>query len=456
MAGTARQPLGYDRISLMPIRTDLDRRIWHIAWPAILSNLSVPLLGIVDTALLGHLESTRYLGAAAIGASILSFVYWGFGFIRMGTTGLVARAVGAGDRVRELTAILQSLVLAFLIAVAVLVTFPLWCDIGLGLMNPGPAMEPWSASYLGIRIYSAPAALVTYAVVGWFIGHQNTRWPMAIVVFTNLLNVGLDVLFIWGLDLRSDGAAMATLIAEYAGCLLALWALSRRLDLSGWHRARVHLLRMSAYGELLTSNRNLFVRTVCLLFTFAFFTAMSTRMGEDMLAANTIILQLVLLTAYGLDGFTFAVEGLAGTAAGASDMRQFRRVVRGGTRWSLLAAAGFSLVFLAADPLLFPMFTDHAQVLAILGEHVGWLIALPLVAVWCYLFDGVFIGASRAHQMMTSMLFSVFAVYLPCWYLTQPLGNHGLWLSFLLFNAARGITLYGYYRHLHRTGGWLD
>ena len=199
----------------MQARADLNRRIWQIAWPAILSNLSVPLLGLVDTAILGHLESTVYLGAVAIGASILSFMYWGFGFLRMGTTGLVALAVGAGDRERQLVIIGQSLMLALALAALVILSHPLWAGLGVMWMGPGPELAPKTESYIAIRVWSAPAVLVTYGVVGWFIGHQNTRWPMVFVIITNLLNIGLDFLFIVGLDMKSDGAALATVVAEY-------------------------------------------------------------------------------------------------------------------------------------------------------------------------------------------------------------------------------------------------
>ena len=440
---------------MAPINS-LHHKIWRIAWPAILSNISVPLLGLVDTALLGHLDNIQYLGAAAIGASVLSFVYWGFGFLRMGTTGLVARAAGAGDTARELTVVLQSLVLALLLAAPVILLHPLWASFGLWLMSPEAHIAPLASSYISIRVFSAPAVLVTYAVVGWCIGRQDTRWPMLIVVFTNLLNIALDVLFIRVFDWRSDGAALATLLAEYAGCLLALAVLYRRCNWEPLAQIRSQLRRYSAYRELLESNRYLFVRTMCLLFGFAFFTAMSTRMGSDVLAANTIMLQLLMLAAYGLDGFAFAAEGLAGNAAGAGNLDHFHRVVAACTRWCLGTAALFSGSFLLVGAWLYPIFTTHENVLVLLSTYQWWLIAMPLVAVWSYLMDGVFIGAARTRYMMRSMLVSLFLVYLPAWYLLQGFGNHGLWLAFLLFNGARGLTLALDYRHLNRIGGWLD
>ena len=438
----------------MQARADLNRRIWQIAWPAILSNLSVPLLGLVDTAILGHLESTVYLGAVAIGASILSFMYWGFGFLRMGTTGLVALAVGAGDRERQLVIIGQSLMLALALAALVILSHPLWAGLGVMWMGPGPELAPKTGSYIAIRVWSAPAVLVTYGVVGWFIGHQNTRWPMVFVIITNLLNIGLDFLFIVGLDMKSEGAALATVVAEYVGCALALWALSRSVNLADLLPLRSQITRPKAYQEMLNSNRHLFVRTICLLFAFAFFTAMSTGLGQDTLAANTIMLQLLMLAAYGLDGFAFAVEGLTGNAAGARKRDEFERAVAACWRWSLTTAAGICVVFGLGGPLIYPLFTIHEPVLALLREYHFWLVMMPMVAVWSYLLDGVFIGTAKTRHMMYAMLVSLLLVYLPAWYLLRGWGNHGLWLAFIIFNGARGLTLQWCYRLITRRGGW--
>jgi MATE family multidrug resistance protein len=434
---------------------NLNHKIWQIAWPAILSNISIPLLGLVDTAILGHLDSTLYLGAVAIGASILSFLYWGFGFLRMGTTGLVARALGAGDRARELSLVLQSIVLALALAIMVVALHPLWLGLGLWLMEPGPALGPLSESYVSIRVYSAPAVLVTYAIVGWFIGRQNTRWPMLFVIVTNALNILLDVLFIVVLDMKSDGAALATLSAEYVGCSLAVWALLKNLDWSPLAQIRAQLVQWRAYRDLLNSNRYLFVRTMCLLFSFAFFTAMSTRLGESTLAANTIMLQLLVMAAYALDGFAYAAEGLAGNAVGGGDLKRFYEVVAACRRWSIITAGGISFTLLLAGPLLYPLFTNHLDILQILDKHHFWLVLMPLAAAWSYLLDGVFIGTAKSRYMMHGMIFSLLVIYLPAWYLLRGYDNHGLWLAFLLFNAARGASLQWCYHHLSRRSAWL-
>ena len=439
----------------MQSRRQLDHKIWDIAWPAILSNISIPLLGLVDAAILGHLGSTHYLGAVAIGGAVLSFLYWGFSFLRMGTTGLVAKASGAGKPDEATLVLAQSAVLALLIAAGVIATHPLWLHIGFKLMAPQPELAPLAESYASIRIYSAPAVLVTYTIVGWFIGNQDTRWPMAIMVTTNVINIGLDFLFIMGMGLNSDGAAYATLVAEYLGCLLALAAVWRCLPRPFSVDFLPRLRAPEAYRRLLRSNRHLFLRTVALLFSFAFFTAMGDKLGPDTLAANALMLQLLILTAYGLDGFAYAAEGLTGNALGARDLDAFHAAVLRCAWWSGALAIALSMFFLLANSALYQVLTDIPAVRHIMLQHTAWLVALPLIAAASYLLDGVFIGSAETRYMMTTMLFSTLCVYLPLWYVTRDWGNHGLWFAFTAFNAARGISLYYYFARLNRTGGWL-
>ncbi|GHD34592.1 MATE family efflux transporter [Parahalioglobus pacificus] len=434
----------------------IDRKIWGIAWPAILSNLSIPLLGLVDGAILGNLGDARYLGAVALGAALLSFLYWGFSFLRMGTTGLVARAVGAEDQEEAFLVLARSMALALGLALLVALAHPLWLGAGFALMQPSQELLPLANSYASLRIISAPAVLLTYAIVGWFIGHQNTRWPMAIMITTNLINIGLDFLFIIGLGWGSDGAAIATVVAEYMGLALALTLVARDVAPDKWRAALPQLMNISGYGRLLQSNRDLFLRTVCLLASFAFFTSMGEKLGPEVLAANALLLQLLMLAAYGLDGFAFAAEGLCGTALGARQLDGFYAAVRRCAFWTYLTAIGLSISFALLHPVLFPWLTNLPEISTQLYRHVPWLIALPILAAPSYLLDGVFIGSAQTRPMMWTMLASAALVYLPLWYFTQALGNHGLWLSFSLFNAARGVSLWAYYRHYNATGRWLQ
>lgn len=434
----------------------LDRNIWMIAWPAILSNISIPILGLVDAAMLGHLQDTRYLAAVALGGAILSFLYWGFGFLRMGTTGHVARARGAGDDTLAFLVLARSAVLGLSIALAVMLLGPAWIRLGLAVMQPAESLSGHASAYMGIRLLSAPAVLITYAIVGWFIGCQNTRWPMVILLLTNTVNILLDVLFIVGLGLNSDGAAMATVCAEYCGLLLGLFAVYRAApQLPGIRELRAGITDRRAYGTLWRSNRHLLVRTLSLLACFAFFTAMGEKLGQDVVAANALMLQFLLFAAFALDGVAYAAEGMAGSRLGARDLAGFYRVV---TRCALWSAAGASIISLAvalAQPVLLPLLSDIDGVRQILADVHVWLILLPLLAAPSYLLDGVFIGAAETRPLMTTMLFSALLVYLPVWYLTRGFGNHGLWLAFALFNAARGVSLAWVFWRFSRGGRWL-
>ncbi|MEP6389740.1 MAG: MATE family efflux transporter [Halioglobus sp.] len=440
----------------MQVLTRLDHKILGIAWPAILSNLSIPLLGLVDAAILGHLGSTDYLAAVAIGSAILSFLYWGFGFLRMGTTGLVAKAAGAGKEADSIVILSQSVVLALVLAALVMALHPLWLGLGFSLMAPQQNLLPLAQSYAGIRILSAPAVLTTYAIVGWFIGHQNTRWPMAIVITTNLANIGLDFLLIIGLGMASDGAAVATVIAEYLGLLIGVIAIVRSMKAAPSIDQLQVLRSLHAYRTLLASNANLFVRTLCLLASFAFFTAMGDKLGSDTLAANALLLHLMMLAAYGLDGFAFAAEGLTGNALGAKNLSNFYSAVHRCAIWCAITAAAISIVFALSSSLVFPLLTDLPQVRTEMAAVALWLILLPIIAAPSYLLDGVFIGSAETRPMMITMLLSTLAVYLPAWYLTQSWENHGLWFAFTAFNGARGLTLWVAYRHKTRGGSWLE
>ena len=434
----------------------MNKEILRLAIPNIISNISIPMLGLVDTFLMGKMESPAYIGAVAIAGIVFSFIYWGFGFLRMGTTGLVAKAAGAGKEADSIVILSQSVVLALMLAALVMALHPLWLGLGFSLMAPQDQLLPLAQSYAGIRILSSPAVLTTYAIVGWFIGHQNTRWPMVIVIATNIANIGLDFLLIMGLGMASDGAAIATVIAEYLGLLIGIFAIVRSAKVMPSRSQLQLLLSVRAYRTLLASNVNLFVRTLCLLASFAFFTAMGDKLGSNTLAANALLLHLMMLAAYGLDGFAFAAEGLTGNALGARSLSTFYAAVHRCARWCAITAAAISILFALSTELLFPLLTDLPAVRSEMVAVSFWLILLPVIAAPSYLLDGVFIGSAETRPMMITMLLSTLAVYLPAWYLTQSWGNHGLWFAFTAFNGARGLTLWVAYRHKIHAGSWLQ
>lgn len=430
--------------------------VWQLAWPMILSNITIPLLGAVDTAILGHLESPTYLGAVAVGASVLTFLFWGFGFLRMGTTSLVARAFGAKDYSRCLQLLQQSIALALALAVILLLIQPLVFPLAMTLMEPSAEVKGWALSYCQIRIYAAPATLVNYAIIGWFIGLQDTRSPLLIMVTTNFLNILLDWLLIMVLGLKSDGAALATVAAEYSSLLLALLLVAKKLRQLPGRLSISTLKQLDGFWELLRVNRHLFVRTATLLFAFAFFTSQGARQGDNILAANAILLQLLMLTAYGLDGFAHAAEALTGKAIGAHNQRNFYRACYASTEMALITALGFTALFVLGQDGLIGLFSNIPAVINTVEQYYAWLCALPLIAAWSYQLDGIFIGAGKTKAMQNTMLAACFGCYLPLWWLTQSQGNHGLWLSFCALNFARSLAMGGMFIWLSRQRRWLE
>lgn len=416
-------------------------RVWSLAWPLILSNITVPLLGLVDTAVLGHLPDSSYIGAVALGATLFSFIFWGFGFLRMGTTGLTAQAYGRGDVDGVSLMLLRSLVLAMLIGIIIIALRGLLIPLGLALLDGSPEVTALANHYASIRILSAPAVLGNYALIGWFLGVQRSRVTLLLMVINNGVNIVLDLWFVLGLDMTVGGVALASALAAYltfATGLAVAFLTGRQLGARLLWR-RLWLWR--EYGELLAVNSSLFVRTLSLLFAMAFFNAQSAQQGDLILAANAVLLQFVMLTSFALDGFAQATESLAGEAAGVRDRRRLLAYVKAAGLCSVLSAGAISLIYFGAGTILIGMLTSLDEVQRTAAQYLPWLWAMPIAACGCYLLDGLAIGLTRTRAMRDTVLLSVVAFYLPCWYLTQSFGNHGLWFAFLMFHIARGASL---------------
>jgi len=425
-----------------------------LSWPVMLSNISQPLLSLVDIAVIGHLPDSRFLAAIAIGTTIFSFVYWSFGFLRMGTTGMIAQLVGANDGAANRTVLAQSLILALLVALLIILFQSPILKIALHLLGPQPDVLPQAQLYADIRIYGAPAVLCSYVLLGWFVGNQNTKVLLILLVGTNLLNIVLDVIAVNVLDMQADGLAYATVISEYFGLFLGLWYVRKMLiDIPG--KVIVNQLKgLKNYLPIIKVNRYLFVRTVLLLLAMAFFTAQGAKFGADTLAANAVLMTFVMLISHVLDGFAHALEALTGKAIGAKDMDKFYRFVSAAAVLSLLVAILFSLFFFLGGHWFIEQLTSIEAVQQSAKEYLPWLVVLPLVAVTSYLLDGVFIGATQVSLMQNAMLVSVVLVYFPVWFYTQDLLNDGLWIALLSLYAARAVTSgLGFYG-LYRRNGW--
>lgn len=412
----------------------------------ILSNISVPLLGMVDTGVTGHLDSETYLGAVAIGSAIFGFLYASVNFLRMGTTGITAQGFGAHDFDGIRVSLGQAMIIALLIALALLAfKLPLG-NLALNLLGPDPAVREHAITYFQIRIWSAPATLTGYALIGWFIGLQNARVPLVIVLFTNSVNIILDLLFVVVLDWNVAGVAAASVIAEYGGVAVGLIFAWRELRKHSGHWIVSRLTTLSEYRAFLAVNGNLFVRTLALMFTFAFVTAQGARQGGLILAANAILINLQHLLSFALDGLAHAAEALVGKAVGAKSRAELEAVVSTTLRWSLIIAAGFCVVFYLGGPLLISVLTDLPEVRETTLVYLPWLVFSPIVSVLPFLYDGVFVGATQAREMRNNMVASAALIFIPAWYAFQFLGNHGLWLAFMLFMASRAIGMHYYYR----------
>ncbi|WP_437882764.1 MATE family efflux transporter [Pseudomonas sp. LRF_L74] len=434
--------------------TPTHRRVWALAAPMILSNLSVPMVALVDSAVVGHLPHAHQLGAAAVGSALYVLIVGVLGFLRMGTTGFAAQAAGRedGGALRQVLAQGLSLGLGLAVLFAILAV-PL-AELALQSMNPSAALDDQARGFFHMRLLGLPAALVNYALVGWFLGTQNARAPLAILLTTNLCNAALSLWFVLGLDWGVVGAAKAAVIAEWSGALLGLvlsrHALARypgKLDTNALHH-------WANWRPLLAVNRDIFIRSLALQGVFFLVTVQGARLGDATVAANALLLNGLLVTAYALDGLAHATEALCGHAIGARERLALSRALVVTFGWSLLASLAFALFFFSAGQWFIDRQSDIPGVREVAYGYLPYLALLPLIAVWSYLLDGLFIGATRAREMRNAMLLSI-ALALPLGVALQGLGNHGLWLAFLAFMAIRSLTLGWTAWRLYRNDAWL-
>lgn len=424
----------------MPETTITHRQIWQIAGPMILANISTPLLGMVDTAVVGHLSAAHYLGAVAIGSMIFTFVFWGFGFLRMATTGLNAQAYGREDPIAMQAVLFQAIWLAVLIAIGLLaIQIPIR-DMALWLVSSSDNVEHYAATYFDIRIWSAPATLINYAILGWLIGREASKAALLMVLVINIANIVLDLLLVNGLGMNVAGVALASVIAEYLGLVVGIILLSRYgVNLQAWQLAR-RWQNFRAGFKGLEVHGNFMIRTFVLILCFAFFTIQGARQGDTVLAANSVLLNFITFMAFVLDGFANATEVLTGKALGRKSPAQLKRALLLTGFWSLMMALLFMGIYASFGQLIIRLLTSIDEVVLLADQYLWWVVIAPIIGVWSYLFDGLFVGATRSREMRNTMLLSALGVYLPAWYVLQGFGNHGLWAAILLFLLARGLT----------------
>ena len=419
---------------------NVNKEIYRLALPNIVSNFSIPLLGAVDTALMGRLESEYYLGAVGIGGIIFSFVYWGFGFLRMATTGLTAQAFGEKD-LRECGRLLLRAICIGITSSLFLFVFQ-WqlIDLSFRLIDASPEVEHFARVYFHIRLYAAPATLCLHAFHGVFLGLQNARYPMLLTVVVNLINIALNLVFVRLLGMKVEGVALATVIAQYVGLFLAVLLFSRyyRGILPAWDFREI--LALSRLKRFLNVSGDIFIRTCCLVFSHAVFTAKSAALSDTVLAINTILLQFINLSSYAIDGLAFAAESLIGKYKGARDMQNLKRTTLQIFFWSFLFGGVIMLIFMLFGERLLHLFTDQMPLIAQAKPYLIWIIVAPVVNVAAYIWDGIFLGATASKALRNSVMLSTL-LFLSAIYLLIPFGNHGLWAALTLLLIARGVSL---------------
>ncbi len=428
---------------------------WRLAWPLILSNITVPLLGMVDAAVVGHLPGPHYLGAVALGASTFSALFYTVVALRMGTTGLIAQAYGAGDRLELQAGLFRALVLAvFLAAILILLANPI---IGAAnwVFSPTERVGEGLGIYLQIRLLAAPAALANMVILGWLLGVQDARSPLYLLLLGNGLNMALDVLFVFGFGWAVAGVASATVIAEYATLALGAWLVWRRLN--GLHEALTleSLMNWSAVRRLAAVNGDIVLRSLTLQIAFVSLAALGSRQGEIILAVNTLLLNMLHLSAFALDGFAFAASTLVGRHTGAGDRSGMRAAVKAGLVWSFVFALAITLVCTIGGRPLVWLITDIEAVREAALIYLPYAIAGPLLGAVAFLFDGVYVGATRTAEMRNGMVAALIVFAAGVWLLMPPLGNHGLWLAYHAFMITRGLWLGAVYWRLERGKGFM-
>lgn len=418
----------------------IHRRVAAIALPMIISAITLPLLGLVDTFVLGHLQSEVYLAAVALGAMTVNLAIWLLGFLRMSTTGMVAQNFGAGEGAQMAATGLRAWLLALLLGVALALMAPLLSQLTLWLGQPETEVGLWASRYLEIRLLSAPAALSILTMTGFLLGRQQARATMLLMITNNGVNIVLDLWFVLGLQYGVAGAAWASVLADYAAALLGAYLCwpAIRDQLAGLTASA--LLERAPLMRLLRLNSDIFVRAALLQSCFAFMTLRGSHLGSDILAANAVLLNFLMLISYGLDGIAHAAEALFGAARGAADRVLQRRVVQATGLWTLLFALLFTLLFGLAGEHIIAALTDLVAIRTLAQAYLPYIIALPLLACWSFWFDGLFIGAAWGKAMRNSMALASLGVFYPCWGLLQGFGNHALWIAMLAFMSARGLS----------------
>ena len=417
----------------------MNKDILKIALPSIVSNITVPLLGLVDTAIVGHLGRTAFIGAIAVGGMIFNMIYWIFGFLRMGTGGFTAQAHGAGETEECQRLLLRSLAIGGLIALALILLQGLIARSAFFWIDADAEVEQYARRYFDLLIWGAPAVLGLYSFSGWFLGRQNARFPMAIAIVQNVVNIGVSLCLVMGLGMKVEGVAIGTLVAQYAGFFIAAWLYLRNYRKELHKAALQQLWERGAVARFFAVNRDIFLRTLCLVAVTTAFTTIGAKQGNVVLAVNSLLMQLFLLFSYIMDGFAYAGEALGGRFYGAGSRHDLRHLTYQLFLYGLGLSLLFTIIYMVGGESILQILTDRREVSEAAGAFLPYAIAIPLISFAAFLFDGLFIGCTATRPMLIAMCVATAAFFgLNHW--LADCGNHALWIAFLSYLLLRGVV----------------
>lgn len=420
----------------------MNKEILRLAIPNVLTNITIPLLGMVDVYLMGHLESIHYLGGVALGSALFNFLYWAFAFLRMSISGLAAQSYGRVDN-EEMAIVMQRGALIAAAGSLLLITFQMpLADLGLSILEGSPEVKDQARRYFAIRIWDAPASIMLFVFYGWYLGMQNSVYPMVIALTVNIVNIILSFVLVRLFGMDVDGVALGSVLAQYVGLILALILFFKKYRWIIPYFTRKLSILLTNMSNFLSVSTNIFIRTLFVILVFTFFTSKSAGIGDITLAANSVLLQYMLLFSYFLDGYGYAAEALIGKLFGAHNRLKLSYSVHMLLRWGLGFAIVFSAAYLILGETLLSLFTRQTEIIETGKQYMLWVVMMPLVSFLTYIFDGVFIGIGGSVQMRRSVVIAaVFFFFLPFYILFPYLGNHAMWLSMFLFMVVRSLYL---------------
>ena len=418
----------------------MNKEILKLAIPNIVTNITIPLLGLVDIALLGHLTSPVYLAAVALGSMIFNILYWGMNFIRMSTTGFTSQAYGAKNDEEIAFNLNRSVIVGTAIGLVLISLQLVINNISFSLLSAEAETEKFASSYFLIRIWAAPASLALYGFYGWFIGMQNSKYPLIIAVSINVINIIISYILIYHYNMNSDGAAIGTVIAQYSGVLISVILLQAKYRKYLKLSYVLSSFKKSAFAELFKVNANIFIRTLGIMLVMTFFTSVSANKGTLVLDANTVLFQFFIFFSYYIDGFAYATESLTGKYKGRGDKENLIKVLKKIFLWSFYSSIVFSIVYFLFGEIILHILTSQQAIIDYANKYIFWLWILPIISFAAFIWDGVFVGITASKEMRNSMLIASLLIFFPTYYLLEKtMANHALWLAMLLFLFSRGV-----------------